>query len=257
MSLKLCSLSSGSRGNCIIVASDTTTLLIDAGIAVSSIVKGLKLLNLENPSVLITHSHSDHVANLPYLSKKLNPNVYCHEDSYYAVNQHIKGGELIAVSGDFFVGDLTVSPFAVSHDVPCVGYSIYNDGRKISIVTDLGKVDENVERALSGSDIVFIEANHDEKLLRGNRNYSEALKKRILSNRGHLSNEECGRLLGRIVSSGVKQIVLGHLSSDNNRPRLAFEAVERELGRAGAEVGRDVGMAIALCGRASNLFEVN
>jgi len=257
MSLKLCSLSSGSRGNCIIVASDTTTLLIDAGIAVSQIINGLKLLKLENPSVLITHSHSDHVANLPALSKKFSPKIYCHKDSLYAVNKYICGGDLMGVDSDFEVGDLKITPFKVSHDVPCVGYSIYNDGRKISIVTDTGCADDRIETALSGSDIVLIEANHDVEMVRCNRNYPEALKKRILSDKGHLSNEACGELLGRIVKSGVKQVVLGHMSKDNNRPHLAFEAVSKQLERAGMKVGQDVGVALAYCGRTSNVFEVN
>ena len=257
MSLKLCSLSSGSKGNCIIVASDTTTLLIDAGIAVFQIVKGLQLLKLESPSVLITHAHSDHVANLSALSRKFMPKIYCHKDSFYAVNKHVKGGDLIGVDGDFEVGDLKISPFKVSHDVPCVGYSIYNEGRKISIVTDIGCVDSEVEKALCGSDIVLIEANHDVGMLKENRNYPEALKQRILSNKGHLSNEACGQLLGRIVGSGVRQVILGHMSADNNRPQLAYDVVCKELDKAGAKIGKDVGVAVVYCGQASNVFEIN
>jgi len=239
------------------VASDTTTLLIDAGIAVFQIVRGLELLKLQNPSVLITHAHSDHIANLPVLSRRFMPKIYCHKDSVYAVSKHIKGGDLTGVDSDFEVGDLKISPFKVSHDVPCVGYSIYNEARKISIVTDIGSVDSVVEQALCGSDIVLIEANHDVEMVRRNRNYPEALKQRILSNKGHLSNEVCGQLLGRIVKSGVKQVILGHMSADNNSPQLAYEVVCKEIERVGARVGKDVGVAVAYPGRASNVFEVN
>ncbi|MCL2556072.1 MAG: MBL fold metallo-hydrolase [Firmicutes bacterium] len=257
MGLKLCSLSSGSKGNCIIVASDTTTLLIDAGIAVVHILKGLKLLNLENPSVLITHAHSDHIGNLPALSRKFCPKIYCHKDSFFAVNRHIKGGELMGIDSEFFIGDLKITPFKVSHDVPCVGYSVYNDGRKISIVTDIGCVDNSVEDALYGSDIVLIEANHDEGMVKNNMNYPEALKQRILSNRGHLSNETCAKLLAKVINSGVKQVVLGHMSADNNRPQLAYDVICKELNNAGKKVGVDVGVALAYPGKASNVFEVN
>jgi len=256
MSLRLCSLSSGSKGNCIVVASDNTTLLIDAGIAVVHIARGLGLLKLSDPSILITHAHSDHVANLPALSRRFSPKIYCHKDSFYAVNRHIKGGQLLGFDGDFEIGDLKISPFKVSHDVPCVGYSIFNESRKISIVTDIGCIDSGVEKALAGSDIVLIEANHDEGMVRENRNYPEALKQRILSNRGHLSNEVCARLLGKIAGSGVKQVILGHMSADNNRPQLAYDVVCKELMRSGKKVGVDIGVAMAYQGQASNVFEV-
>jgi len=256
MGLKLCSLSSGSRGNCILVASETTSLIVDAGISVSLVSKGLKLLGLSSPGILITHAHSDHVANLCALTKKYAPDVFCHKDSFAAVNTKVRGGRLIPVDGDFFVGDLTVSPFKVSHDVPCVGYSIYNAGRKVSIVTDLGQVDEYALSALSGSDIVFIEANHDEDMVLGNPSYPYALKKRILSGKGHLSNTACALALLKIAKSGVKQVILGHLSQENNYPELAHGTVSRILTENGIKEGRDISIAVAGFCKPSNVFEV-
>lgn len=255
MSIRLCSLSSGSQGNCILVASETTSVIVDAGIPVSTITSGMKLLGLSDPKVLITHCHSDHTQTLPALSRKYSPEVYCHADCYGQINKKMNGGRLIPVEGDFFVGDITISPFRVSHDVPCVGYCFYQKGRKISIVTDLGCVDGAALNALSGSDIVFIEANHDEELLKNNPSYPAALKKRIMSGRGHLSNTACARALLHIAD-GVKQIILGHLSQENNYPELAYDTVSRILTQNGIREGRDIRIDVAGFNKPSNVYEV-
>lgn len=256
MSLNLVSLSSGSRGNCIVVFSDTTSVIIDAGISMTAIKKGLKHLGCPSPSVLITHSHNDHIQGLENFSKAFRPDVYCYSASYCSVDSKMQAGKLIGFDGDFYVGDLTISPFRVSHDVPCVGYSIYKAGKKISVVTDLGKLSRHILLALAGSDIVFLEANHDKKLLADNKRYPLALKQRILSEKGHLCNEEAATAAAILAENGTRQIILGHLSEENNKPELATSVVSKAMQHKGIIAGRDVFIDVAEYGKMTKIFSV-
>ena len=236
MGLKICSLASGSSGNCIYIGSDTTTLLIDVGISAKRIKEGLAALGA-NPSqlnVLITHTHTDHVGHLKMVTKTFSPVIYTHFRTYSTVADMIPGYlKLKEFDGDFYVGDITVSPFRVSHDVPCVGFSVLCGGKKISVVTDVGRLTEANLKHIEGSDVVLIESNHDENMLLANPRYAMSLKKRILSDNGHLSNKSCAAAAVECVKCGAKQIILGHLSKENNTPDLAYETTQSELLKAG------------------------
>lgn len=257
MSLNLVSLSSGSRGNSLVVFSDSAAAVIDVGIASSHIKRGLKDVGITSvPAVLLTHAHSDHVGHLSSFSKNFQPDVYCFSPSYFSVEKEMAGGRLLAFDGDFFVGDLTISPFRVSHDVPCVGYSIYCAGKKISIVTDLGRITEQVFEALKGSSTVFLEANHDENLLLSNPGYPTALKNRILSDKGHLSNKAAAETAVRLAETGTKQIILGHLSEQNNYAELAYQSVASAFAEKGITAGRDVQLDVASFGQKTGIFRV-
>lgn len=260
MSLKLCSFASGSSGNCIFIASDKTKLIIDIGISLSRVERSLKVLghSSEDVSVLVTHTHSDHVSGLNNFTKKYKTNVYTHITSAAEttlntnMNSKIKDFSL----KEFVVGDIAVIPFKVSHDVPCVGYQIYNGNKKISVLTDLGTIDNSIIDSIKDSDLVFIECNHDETMLDLNTRYSAWLKRRIVSDNGHLSNRVCANACVELAKNNVKQIILGHLSKDNNYPELAFNTVANKLAENGIFESKDIKIDVAVADKLSGLFEI-
>lgn len=259
MSLKICCFASGSKGNCIFVRSDRTKVLIDAGISATRIIDMLGELGEtpDNINLLVTHNHNDHIGGIANLCKKIVPTVYIQDEGYYGLLRKSGGYRNINVyDGDFFIGDITVSPFKVSHDVPCVGYSLYSSHAKISIVTDIGVMTRSVMNSLEGSGIVLIEANHDEEMVRCNVTYTEQLKQRILSTHGHLSNRACGEAASILARSGTNTFILGHLSKENNYPELAFATVRDTLEHDGFVEGRDVRIEVALQDERSKVFEI-
>ena len=260
MSLKICVFGSGSSGNCTFVASPTTAVLVDVGLSALRIEKCLRAVgyDADNVSILLTHSHHDHVSGLATFYKRhKNVQLYCHESCYHSLVGKIPAGLKIKVaSDDFFIGDITVEPFKVSHDVPCVGYGLLCGGRKVTIATDVGKIADDVLEKMADSDLVVLESNHDEALVRKNPRYSDALKARILSNGGHLSNSACADCVARMAESGVKQVVLAHLSRENNYPELAFETCKRRLLLDDVVEGRDIMLEVASHDKMSSLFEI-
>lgn len=258
----MCVFGSGSKGNCIFVSDGKTSLIVDAGLPIKRIERGLKALGADPGaiSVLITHEHSDHIRSLDKVVKDLNATVYASEQSRRGISLAVDVDSPNFVwftEGDFFVGDMTVTPFAVSHDVPCVGYRINCLGKQIAIVTDVGKITRSVLRGLCGCDLVVLESNHDCEMLERNKKYPVFLKKRIMSGKGHLSNADCADCVCALIPQGTKQVVLAHLSEENNCPELAFETVKRRLSESGYEEGLDVKIEVASQDSASSLFEIN
>ncbi|MDR0426848.1 MAG: MBL fold metallo-hydrolase [Clostridiales bacterium] len=260
MSLRLCVLGSGSTGNCLFLSGGNTNILIDQGLPLKRVERCLEVLRVDPKSValLVTHTHSDHISGVAPFAEKYGSEVYCSAFVRSALAARTKNARVKPfLTGDFFVGDLTVAPFEVPHDVPCVGYSVYHAGKKVSIATDLGQMPAALVSALGDSELILIESNHDTALLASNRHYPPYLKRRILSGHGHLSNDACADCLVEFAKSGVRQIVLGHLSKENNYPELAFETAKRRLSRDGFYEGRDIRVDVAAPDRMSALFEVS
>ena len=259
MGLKICNLFSGSTGNSTYVASANTQLLIDAGVSAGRIEKAVKVLrgDCQNMAVLVKHRHSDHIAGLSVLAGKYPAmRVYAHER---VAPDLIKNGlpqsrVQTFADADFYVGDITVSPLRLSHDVFCVGFGLHCGGKKITYVTDTGFLPDNVLRFASDSDLVLIESNHSPELLMANRSYSYPLKQRILSMRGHLSNEDCAAAVTALARNGVKHFILAHLSKENNYPELAYSVCRAALARAG--LTNDVGLEVACADRLGGLMEI-
>lgn len=243
--VRFCSLYSGSSGNCAYAAHEGGGVLIDAGVSLRSIGKGLRSVGADLPqvrAVFLTHEHSDHIRALPMVFKKLSVPVY-------ATPGTIRGvcAALPALAPEQFTvletgctaeaAGMAVTSFATSHDsLESVGYRISPpDGGDIAVATDLGFVDEGVLRGLQGCEVVMLESNHDIELLR-NGSYPAYLKRRILSASGHLSNRDCAAVLPALAASGTRHVVLAHLSSENNAPALAVEAAQRALQEACASV---------------------
>lgn len=235
--MKLCSIASGSSGNCIFAGSDTTSVLIDAGISGKRVESGLNTIGLTGKDIdgiLVTHEHSDHIKGLGVLARKLKVPIYATRGTIGAMAGSL--GKLpegifcpIEADRSFEVGDLVIDPFAISHDAAePVGYRISHGESSIGIVTDLGMYDEYIVERLQGLDALLLEANHDVNMLQVG-SYPYYLKQRILGRRGHLSNTMAGQLLCRLLHDGMKEILLGHLSRENNYEALAFETVCAEV----------------------------
>lgn len=231
------SLFSGSKGNASLITANGKGLLIDAGVSCRQLCGSLAkrdfdLSQLEG--IFITHTHTDHIQGLRVLCKKLNTKVYGSPDTMETLlrNGHItetQAGGTIPEKG-LALHDFVVEAFPTEHDAQgSCGYRITtSDERKCAVCTDLGIVTDTVHTALSGCDLVLLESNYDANMLR-NGPYPAYLKARIAGKQGHLSNKECADEAVRLVREGTTRLVLGHLSQENNLPRLAENAVQTQL----------------------------
>ncbi len=233
-------LASGSKGNAIFVELDGTRLLVDAGISASRIKKGLTEQGIDPADldgILITHEHRDHVNGLPMLSKWYHLPIFTRRGTmeHMACRDKIPGECFRVFEEAFPLGRVKVMPFGISHDAADpVGYRLQGT-ETCTIATDLGFVTGSVQSALEGADVMILEANHDPELLKRG-SYPWHLKRRILSNRGHLANSDAAWALVRLKRR-PRQVFLAHLSEENNRPELARETVRSILAQQGVEVG--------------------
>lgn len=237
--MRLCSIASGSSGNCIYVGSDTTHLLVDVGISGKRIEEGLNRLGLcgrDVNGILITHEHSDHIGGLNVIARKLNIPIYATTGTIKAIihskyADRVDTGLFQEVRADdkFLLGDITVNAIRTSHDAAePVAYRFRHEDKKIGVITDLGTYNDYTVENMKGMDAILIEANHDVRMLQVGP-YPYYLKQRILGDHGHLSNETSGRLLSRLLQDNMQHIVLGHLSQENNLAELAYETVRLEI----------------------------
>ena len=237
--MRLCSIASGSSGNCIYVGSDKTHLLVDAGISGKKVEFGLNSLDLTTgdlDGILVTHEHSDHIKGLGVFSRKYEIPIYATPGTIAGIKESSSLGKMpegllhpIKADHPFQLGELDVHPFAISHDAnEPSGYRIEQDGKSVAVATDLGKYDDYTVENLKNLDAILLEANHDIHMLEVG-GYPYYLKQRILGDRGHLSNELSGQLLCDILHDNLKHIMLGHLSKENNIPELAYETVRLEI----------------------------
>ena len=233
MPLKFCSFASGSSGNCYMVASETTTILVDAGISAKRIIEGLKGTDTATDkvkAVLITHEHYDHVKGLRVLMKRLNhPPAYANEKTFNAMEEAIYCDKKILINAQtpFKIGDIEVKAFHTSHDaVEPFGYSFSYGGRKLSIVTDTGMVGDKIIKEILDADTLVLEANHEEELLLYGR-YPYYLKQRILGERGHLSNKAAVKTMVSLSErkSKKRNYLFAHLSKENNFPESVYQSV--------------------------------
>lgn len=237
--MRLCSIASGSSGNCIYAGSDTTHLLVDTGISKKRIEQGLNTLDVkgeELDGILITHEHIDHIQGLGVFSRKYEIPIYATHGTVEGIKNCKSLGKMpegllheIEVDHPLELGDLTVYPFAISHDAnEPSGYRIEQGSRSVAVATDIGIYDEYTVANLKNVNALVLEANHDIHMLEVGP-YPYPLKRRVMGEKGHLSNELSGRLLCDILHDDLKQVVLGHLSKENNYPELAYETVKLEV----------------------------
>ncbi|MBQ3030393.1 MAG: MBL fold metallo-hydrolase [Agathobacter sp.] len=237
--LELCSIASGSSGNCICVGSDNTHVLIDAGISGKRIEAGLNEIDLkagEMQGILVTHEHIDHIAGLGVLARRYGIPIFATAKTIEAISNSKNVGKIdedlfqvIKPGKRFSIGELMINPISISHDAADpVAYKVVNDDKSLAVVTDLGNYNQAIVDELQGLDALLLEANHDIKMLQLGP-YPYPLKQRILGDRGHLSNERSGQLLCELLHDHFGTVLLGHLSKENNYEKLAYEAVRLEV----------------------------
>lgn len=243
-------LASGSSGNSAFVQIGDTKLLIDAGISARRIKKNLLELGValeEINGVLITHEHRDHVNGLAALTQKYGVPVYARPDTFRSMYCYARLNEMCChnIGDSFSVGSLKIETFNTSHDaVDPVGFSIYGHNKKCTVVTDLGFVTSNVQKALDHSDVLILEANHDVEMLQKG-SYPWYLKQRILSNKGHLSNSDAAWALVRMKKKQRTNVLLAHLSEENNCPDTVRDTVFKIVEGQGYLIGSQLNIKLA------------
>ncbi|MBR2861310.1 MAG: MBL fold metallo-hydrolase [Clostridia bacterium] len=264
MSVTFCALSSGSKGNCYLVAGNKTKILVDAGISAKAICDDLINLGVspeEIDGIIVTHEHSDHINGIKTFSKKFSVPVYANEKTMGEIVRKFKDIEQKNIrvfnNGEsFYIGDLDISPFKTPHDsVSSCGFSIFNGNCKVTVATDLGHMTRGVLEACKQSDILVLEANHDLEMLM-NGPYSPFLKQRVQGPNGHLSNDLCGKTVAYLLDYGLKQVILAHLSEDNNTPEIAYQTVCQHLASRGAQDKKDVNIDIALQSKCGKCYRI-
>ncbi len=254
---RFCSLVSGSSGNALYLEHKNTKILIDCGISCARICEALKSIGVspaDIDGILVTHEHSDHVSGIKVFTNKFGCAVYGGEKTLEKVTCY-DGKNVVA--GKFFeIGDIAAMPFDIPHDASQpFGYTFMLGGIKLSVATDMGKIDARVAETLRGSEFVFIEANHDVEMLRTGP-YPYYLKERIRGNEGHLSNEQCASLVAALARTGTSRFVLGHLSNTNNTPQIALNTVANVLVAEGHKIGSDIMLDVAKRHSVSEIYEL-
>ena len=226
----LCPLFSGSSGNATAVGLGESRLLVDAGKPCKALSQALLQAGIQPETIqglLITHEHIDHVRGAGVFSRRYDVPIYANQGTWEA---------MIPLIGDtgraFFLGEASILPFKTPHDArESVGYRFEWGGQAMGVMTDVGVADPILLEQVMGCSLLLLEANHDPELVRSCA-YPYLTKQRILSDRGHLSNENAGRALARLYTGGLKQAVLGHLSRDNNFAELALATIREQLRQA-------------------------
>lgn len=254
---RFCSLVSGSSGNALYLEYKNTKILIDCGISCTRICEALKSIGV-NPAeingIIVTHEHSDHVSGVRVFSNKFGCKVYAGEKTLENISCYEPA--VVKAEKSFEIGEIKVMPFDIPHDAAQpFGYTFMLGGIKLSVATDMGKIDAHVAETIRGSEFVFLEANHDtEMLLTGP--YPYYLKERIRGSEGHLSNEQCASLAAALARTGTTKIVLGHLSNTNNTPHIALQTVNDALSSGGFKVGSDIMLDVAKRHSVSKIYEL-
>jgi len=244
---RFASLFSGSSGNSTYIGCGAGGILVDVGVSAKGVQAALAELDVEISSIhaiFVTHEHCDHIAGLRVFASRHNIPVYASRQTLAALEEAGALTEKIQAfpfpEDGVTAAGIHITRFATSHD--CEGSSGYTaqtpDGRRVAVCTDLGFISDDVRAALSGCDLVLLESNHDVRMLQ-NGPYPYYLKRRILGDHGHLSNDDCAHTLPWLVERGTTRFVLGHLSRENNYPELALATARAQFTSAGMAEGDD------------------
>lgn len=265
MTMNYCSLASGSSGNSHFIATEQTRILLDVGMSHRYIKKALESIGESIESVngvLITHEHTDHIKGLPMVLKKHGMPVYMTEPTFEKIKSKIREEDLdqvviLGAGQPLNIGDVRIQPFDISHDaVDPKGYVFTHEDKKLSIVTDIGIMTEEVVASISGSNFLVIESNHDVNMVMYGA-YPFYLKRRILSEHGHLSNEDAAKTIYRVYESGsLKNVVLAHLSKENNVPELAHLTVRRFLEEKGIDTEVQINLDLTYRDRIGKFYRI-
>lgn len=265
MRFTFCPLFSGSSGNALFIGAEDTGILIDAGMpgrAIQEALHRIGILPEMLSGIAVTHEHSDHVKGVGILSRKYHIPVYANERTFEAMARSV--GEIAPCNrryfeneADFYIGRLCLHPFSIPHDAADpVGYRVYYGAHSVATATDMGFMKKQVLNTLSGVDVLLLESNYDPDLLMQNPHYSAYLKQRIRGRYGHLSNEDSAKALLSLCETGVREVLLGHMSGENNTPELALSTAVEALRGAGVRLNEEIGVGLAWRDRVSRKFEI-
>ncbi|MFR6310958.1 MBL fold metallo-hydrolase [Anaerofustis stercorihominis] len=251
--MKFTNLFSSSRGNSLLVESENTKILVDAGLPGSTIVNELKKIDVEISdidAILITHEHSDHIKGAGVLSRRADIPIYLHRaacDTVLKKVGRVKEENIYRIEEEipFYINDVLVNSFSIPHDaVAPIGFTIDDGKTKCGVATDMGMIMEDVIENLKECKFVFLEANHDENMLKKG-SYPIHLKQRILSPFGHLSNNDSGKVLSELIKGKTERVRLGHLSEENNISTIAYETVKNVALDSDIKEGKDYILDVA------------
>ena len=239
--LRFFSLYSGSTGNSLLLQSEHCNILIDSGVSAKKIVDGLEQIGssiFDIHAILVTHEHSDHVQSLGTISKKYDIPVYANKKTWESMKTQkdkIEDANIkyFQTNEDFEIEDIHIHSFSIPHDAadPC-GFNFSLGKEKFSVATDIGHMTTSIMDCLENSNFLMLEANYEPEVLKCSR-YPYLLKTRIAGPNGHLSNQLAGKTIAKLIDSGLEEVMLGHLSKENNFPELAHKSVLEELQYAG------------------------
>ena len=251
---RFCSLFSSSSGNAVYIGHPGGGILIDIGVSAKRTTETLNCVGASIASigaVFVTHEHTDHVSGVRVFAGRNNKKVYASAGTLRGMEeQRILDGKFpveVMPSDGVEVNDMFVRAFHTPHDSrESFGYTVeMPDGNRIGIATDIGVVTDEIMQNLLGCQLVLLESNHDVRMLQCNPNYPYPLKRRILSDEGHLCNEACAQAAVKLVQSGTTRLILGHLSKENNMPQLAYQCTNAALSQNGMEEGSDYLLRVA------------
>jgi phosphoribosyl 1,2-cyclic phosphodiesterase len=248
LSVRICVLGSGSKGNCTLISTERTRLLVDAGFSKRAIYKRLAAVG-ERPdgidALIISHEHVDHVSGLKSLALGLKVPIYITGATRQVIawDSRLKAFETITAGEKFTIGDIAISPFSIPHDaVDPVAFTFQAEGIKVGLVTDLGYVPELVKQHTRGCHCLILESNHDLEMLKVGP-YPWFVKQRVMSRQGHLSNHATADFLSEDYDGAAQVLVLAHLSDKNNHPGLAHFAATRALEKRGGTLPAELHLA--------------
>lgn len=249
--MRVINLASGSDGNITYIECDDKKILLDMGLSCAETVKRLDLIGVkpdEITAILVSHEHSDHIKGIDIFSSKFNTPVYAHEKVWIGLDDKFKK---VAIQnrkifdGKFEFEDLKISPIEVPHDVKCFGFAFDKGQSKISVLTDLGHINDKIMQEVKGSQLIYLEANYDRNMLLNGTKYPLSLKRRIDGPNGHLSNTVSGEAVEFLAKTGTRQIVLSHLSKENNSPSIAYNSISKQIEKVGIIEGQDIKIDVA------------
>lgn len=245
------SLISGSSGNSTLIVQDSTLVLLDCGTSGKKLSQAIESLGYscsDIAAILITHEHSDHISGAGIMSRRFDIPIYTTAETFNAINiGSIKDENIRTISPgkEFDINGIGVKPYSISHDAANpVGYSFELKEGKFSSLTDTGIVTPEIYSYIKDSKYMILESNHDVDMLQFGR-YPYQLKRRILSDIGHLSNNYAAKMAVKMLESGTEHIMLGHLSQENNTPEIAYKTTENALTQNGSIIGKDITLSVA------------
>ena len=248
MTATFCTLASGSSGNCHVLSDGNQQLLIDAGLSGKQIQRRLLDAGMapeKLSGILVSHEHSDHIKGAGILSRRFQLPIFANEKTWMAMEEKIgpvkpEHRRVFDNQKPFTIGDISVTPYSLSHDAADpMGFALESHSFKICLATDMGYVPESLYQVAQNADLLVMESNHDVDMLQVG-SYPYYLKRRVLSDHGHLSNESAGYAIVEMIRRNVKSILLAHLSQENNFPELAYSTVTGIMEENGMKPINDV-----------------